>query len=200
MRQVATAWDPRCRLVSLDGAAQILLLPGDPPAPPREAVRAVVAAARRVRPEARIQVVVGDRVAARESLATAAARLRRVARQRLPSASDEPVSARSYSLASLLETLDPRAAAAFVDEQLAGLRAYDHEHGTNLQRVLELALDHHDRGAAASAAFMHRNTFRRQLGKALELVGADLDDPLERLALHVALKLRSRAAPSAPRR
>ncbi|HEX2125968.1 MAG TPA: helix-turn-helix domain-containing protein [Thermoleophilaceae bacterium] len=200
MREVATAWDARCRLLPLDGAAQILLLPGDPPAPPREAVRAVVAAARGVRPEARIHVVVGDRVTAGESLGAAAARLRRVARRTIGSASDVPVSARSHSLASLLETLDPRDAASFVEEQLAGLRAYDREHGTNLQRVLELALDHHDRGTAASAAFMHRNTFRRQLGKALDLVGADLGDPLERLALHVALKLRSRAAPSGRRR
>jgi hypothetical protein len=115
MRQVATAWDAGCRLVPLDGAAQILLLPGDPPVPPREAVRAVVAAARSVRPEARIQVVVGDRVAAGESLAAAAARLRRVARRTIRSASDEAVSARTHSLASLLETLDPRDAAAFVE-------------------------------------------------------------------------------------
>ena len=45
------------------------------------------------------------------------------------------------------------------------------------------------------AAFMHRNTFRRQLGKALELIDVDLTCPEERLALHVALKMRSFDAP-----
>ena len=133
--------------------------------------------------------------------------------------------ARRYSLGCLLETLDPRQASAFIEGQLGGLQAYDHEHGTNLQRVLELALDHDNRNTAADAAFMHRNTFRRQLRRALELIDVDLACPEERLALHVALKMRalrwplgpgesfgmaqantglqrasSRAAPSAPRR
>lgn len=80
---------------------------------------------------------------------------------------------------------------AFVQGQLASLQAYDHEHRTNLQRVLELALDHDSRNTAARAAFMHRNTFRRQLRKALELIDLDLDCPEERLALHLALKLRA---------
>jgi DNA-binding PucR family transcriptional regulator len=37
---------------------------------------------------------------------------------------------------------------------------------------------------------MHRNTFRRRLTQALELVETDLENPADRLALHVALKLR----------
>jgi sugar diacid utilization regulator len=205
MRRAATEWDPRSRLVSLDGATQILLLSEESPEPPNreqpgEAIHSVVAAVRALRPEARIHAVVGDRMVPGERLGIAAARLRRLSRSALASPGDELVWARRYSLASLLDTLDPGEAMAFVEEQLADLRAYDREHGTNLQLVLELALDHHDRNTAASAAFMHRNTFRRQLGRALELVGADLADPWERLALHVALKLRSRAAPSAPRR
>jgi purine catabolism regulator len=111
----------------------------------------------------------------------------------LPSMVDpRPVaSARDHPLARLLERVDARAATSFVHEQLAVLAAHDREHGTNLLRVLELALDHHDRNAAARAAFMHRNTFRRQLRNALELIDADLDCPEERLALHLALKLRA---------
>jgi DNA-binding PucR family transcriptional regulator len=42
---------------------------------------------------------------------------------------------------------------------------------------------------------MHRNTFRRQLGKALELIDVDLTCPEERLALHVALKMRAPGGP-----
>jgi hypothetical protein len=70
-----------------------------------------------------------------------------------------------------------RWATGFVEQQLGVLEAHDRLHGTTLERVLELALDHSDRGAAADAAFMHRNTFRRQLKKALELLGSDLDFP-----------------------
>jgi hypothetical protein len=96
-----------------------------------------------------------------------------------------------YPLARVLDGIDPRDARLFVHDQLAALADYDREHGTDLLRVLELALDHHDRNDAARAAFMHRNTFRRRLRQAENLVGADLACPEERLALHLALKLRA---------
>jgi sugar diacid utilization regulator len=199
MWRAAFEWDGRSLLVPLDSATQIILLAEDGPEGlsverVRGALRSVLAVARSGRPEARIQAVVGDRIAAGERLAPAAARLRTVARRRLARPGDEVVWARRHSLAALLGTLDRREAAGFVDERLALLRTYDRQHGTDLQRVLELALDHRDRNTAASAAFMHRNTFRRQLGKALELVGTDLSDPEERLALHLALKLRGQLA------
>jgi DNA-binding PucR family transcriptional regulator len=92
---------------------------------------------------------------------------------------------------SLARFLDPRDASLFVHDQLAALADHDREHGTDLLRVLELALDHHDRNDAARAAFMHRNTFRRRLRQAEQLAGADLACPEERLALHLALKLRA---------
>jgi PucR family transcriptional regulator, purine catabolism regulatory protein len=202
MRRAAVSWDRRSILVSVDGGAQALLVPEEPAErPSRErlllAIRSVVGAARAVRPEAEIHAVVGERITSRERLPIVAARLRRLARY----AGEDVVWARRYSLATLLETIDPRRASAFVEGQLATLRAYDREHGTNLQRVLELALDHENRTAAARAAFMHRNTFRHQLTRALELIDVDLSCPEERLALHVALKMRdARAAPSARRR
>jgi DNA-binding PucR family transcriptional regulator len=190
MRRAAVDWDRRSVLVSVDRDAQALLVPDDAPGGPNRlrlvaAVRSVLGAVHAVRPEAEIHAVVGDRITSRERLPLVAARLRRLARY----AADDVVWARRYSLASLLETIDPRAAAGFVDGQLAFLRAYDREHGTNLERVLELALDHENRNTAARAAFMHRNTFRRQLAKALELIDVDLSCPEERLALHVALKM-----------
>jgi DNA-binding PucR family transcriptional regulator len=117
--------------------------------------------------------------------------LTRLVRNSGSSVGEEVVCARRYSLAWLLETLDPCAASAFVEGQLADLRAYDREHGTDLQGVLELALDYENRNAAARAAFVHRNTFRRQLGKALELIDVDLACPEARLGLHVALKMRT---------
>jgi hypothetical protein len=99
-------------------------------------------------------------------------------------------SAPCASLAWLLGRLDARQAATFIEHRLAAVVAYDREHGTDLQGVLELALDHPHRNEAADAAFMHRNTFRRQLDRALRLLGVDLGCPEERLALHLALKLR----------
>jgi DNA-binding PucR family transcriptional regulator len=198
MRRAALDWDRRSRLLVVDSGTQALLVPEDAGRERLQAaVRAVVGAVLAVRPDAEIHAVVGDRITSGEPLRVVAARLRRLAR----TGGDEVVSARRYSLAGLLQTLDPRQASAFVDGQLGTLRAYDREHGTNLQRVLELALDHENRNTAARAAFMHRNTFRRQLARALELIDVDLSCPEERLALHVALKMPgSRAVPSAPRR
>jgi DNA-binding PucR family transcriptional regulator len=202
MRRAAADWDRRSRLVVVDAGAQALLVPEDAVEGTsgerlQAAVRSVVGAVRAVRPDAEIHAVVGDRITSRDRLPLVAARLRRLARK----GGEEVVWARRSSLARLLDTLDPRQASAFVDGQLATLRTYDREHGTNLQRVLELALDHENRNTAARAAFMHRNTFRRQLARALELIDVDLSCPEERLALHVALKMRgSRAAPPAPGR
>ena len=191
MRRAAVEWDRRSVLLSVDRDAQALLVPENAPGPPDRlrvlaAVRSVIGAVRAVRPEAEIRAVVGDRVTSRERLPLVAARMRRLARY----GGEEVVWARPQSLARLLETIDPRQTAAFVEGQLAFLRAYDREHGSNLQRVLELALDHENRNAAARAAFMHRNTFRRQLARALELIDVDLSCPEERLALHLALKMR----------
>ena len=230
MRRAALVRDRRSLLVAVDRGEQALLLPegwpeGISSAHVCDAVHSVIQAVRAVRPEAEIRAVVGDRMTSGERLAVVAVRLRRLARYAFARGTDDVVWARRYSLGCLLETLDPRQTSAFVKGQLAGVQAYDHEHGTNLQRVLELALDHDDRNTAARAAFMHRNTFRRQLGKALELIDVDLACPEERLALHVALKMlslgepggsgprcnragsdrwthpaRSRATPSAPRR
>lgn len=208
MRRATHDWDPRSLLVPVDSTAAALLVAEDPfEGSNRErvqsAVHAVVDALRAERDGAEIHAVIGNRVTSRERLSVELARLTGLARYARGPGGDEVVSARRYSLAGLLETLDPRQASAFAEGQLASLRAYDRAHGTNLQRVLELALDHENRTTAAHAAFMHRNTFRRQLAKALELIDVDLACPEERLALHVALKMRApslRGAPSAPRR
>jgi PucR C-terminal helix-turn-helix domain len=203
MRRTARECDRSSLLISLDEATQILLLAEDPPDRPNvehvgDTVHSIVDAARALRPQARIQAVVGDRIPPGERLSIAASSLRRIARRARARPGDDLIWVRRHSLAALLETIEPRQAAVFVEERLVSLRAYDRVHGTDLQRVLELALDHPNRNAAASAAFMHRNTFRRQLRRALELAGVDLDDPDERLALHVALKLRGRRAPARP--
>lgn len=143
----------------------------------------------------RVNAVVGQPIASDEPLSSAAVRLSRLARYALARDGGGVARAPGSSFASLLDTLDARYAHAFQRAQLARIADYDHEHGTNLQRVLELALDHDNRNTAARAAYMHRNTFRRQLRRALRLVDADLACPEERLALHLALKLRALGRP-----
>jgi hypothetical protein len=99
--------------------------------------------------------------------------------------------ARSFALDCLLsDGLDRRRAEDFLRWRLCRLLRYDLDHGTDLAHVLELALDFPRRDDAAHAGYMHRNTFRRHLAQALELVDTDLNDPDDRLTLHVALKLR----------
>jgi hypothetical protein len=100
-------------------------------------------------------------------------------------------SVRSFALDCLLsDGLERRRAEDFLRWRLCRLLRYDLDHGTDLLQILELALDFPRRDDAAHAGYMHRNTFRRHLAQALELVDADLQDPDDRLTLHVALKLR----------
>jgi DNA-binding PucR family transcriptional regulator len=188
--RAAVRHSARGRLISIDRRRQLLLL-ADGRQHVRETIAEVARAIHDRRPEAEIHTVVGQRIRPGEHLEAVASRLSRVERQATAHGCEPIASARHYSLAFLLERLDVSDATAFVQEQLAAVAAYDREHGTKLLRVLELALDHPDRNAAARAAFMHRNTFRRQLRTALELIDADLDCPEERLALHLALKMRA---------
>lgn len=183
-------------LIPVDRVTQVLLFRGDSFRGSdrrwlRDAVSAVLNVVNAGSPGVEMQAVIGDRVGPGAPLALVASRLRRLGRYAFPRGSDPVIWACRDSLACLLERLDPRHVSAFVQGRLAGLEVYDHEHGTNLQRVLELALDHDSRNDAARAAFVHRNTFRRQLDRALELVDVDLDSPEERLALHLALKMRA---------
>jgi PucR C-terminal helix-turn-helix domain len=193
------------RVVTIDRRRQVLLVGEGPRAGTseqhlRETVAEVARAVHDRRPEAKISAVIGQRMRAGEPLDVVASRLSRVERQALARGCEPVASARHYSLACLLERLDAGDATTFVEEQLATLAAHDREHGTDLLRVVELALDHRDRNAAARAAFMHRNTFRRRLRRALKLIDADLECPEERLALHLALKMRTLARGSARRR
>jgi PucR family transcriptional regulator, purine catabolism regulatory protein len=111
-----------------------------------------------------------------------------------PRRDDAPVlQAEQFALDRLLsQSVDRRAAGAFVDEQLGPLLAYDAEHGGDLAHVLEAGLDFPRHDVAARRCFMHRNTFRHRMRMATSVLGRDLDDPDVRLAVHLALKLRRR--------
>lgn len=116
-------------------------------------------------------------------------RLRRYVEARPAGSQGAVVSDRSLMLARLFEGVDRRRVADFVRGQIGALLAYDRAHGTDLARVLEIGLDAPNRDEGARAAHMHRNTFRRHLNHAQELVGLDPDDGDQGLAVHLALRL-----------
>jgi hypothetical protein len=95
----------------------------------------------------------------------------------------------SGRLTELLAAIDRSTALVFVDEQLGPLLAHDRRRGTDLTGELERTLDD-----LASRPIDWPGTrpgpLPAEVGQALELLGADLDRPADRLALHIALKLR----------
>jgi hypothetical protein len=117
-----------------------------------------------------------------------------------PARDDRPViSAREYALDRLLQRIVATPEAPqFVEDRLGRLIAWDQEHGSDLVRVLEAALDFPRHDQAASRCFMHRNTFRHRLRLATRVLGDALEDPDARLAVHVAVKLhRALSTPAA---
>jgi hypothetical protein len=139
-----------------------------------------------------VHAIADERSVSVSHIPSRVSRLRRLQRY-LPYKSGRTLvrSAQSFALDCLLsDGLDRRRAEDFLHWRLCRLLRYDLDHGTDLAHVLELALDFPRRDDAAHAGYMHRNTFRRHLTQALELVDTDLQDPDDRLTLHVALKLR----------
>ncbi len=147
---------------------------------------------RELAPSSGAQAVAADRAVPIEALSREVATLLRLAKLGPRAETSSPVvGAGRYALDRLLwDNVDAREARAFVEDRLGALVAWDGEHGSDLLRVLEAALDfpRHDR--AASRCFMHRNTFRHRLRQAIDVLGEDIDDADVRLAVHVALKLR----------
>jgi sugar diacid utilization regulator len=183
-------------LVPLDHRILVLLFadhgPGDQR---REAVHSwvarVVHEARRTAGLSGVHILAADGSAAPADVAASVDGLLWLTRcQARPWAGAEVPEARSFAVERLLgDSLDRGRARAFVIKRIGRLLAHDGAHGTDLGLTLELALDYPLRDEAARQASMHRNTFRRQLRHALDLVDADADDPDDRLALHVALRL-----------
>jgi hypothetical protein len=83
---------------------------------------------------------------------------------------------------------------------VARLAAYDAEHGTNLMATMRAWLDAFgDVTQAAAAMYIHPNTFRYRLRRLTELSGIDLDDPDQRFAAMLQLRV-VHAADRAPGR
>lgn len=160
----------------------------------------IVAQARTLAPSFPAQAIVGEAAVELAGVSAEVAELDALWRLGPRVERSRPVvTVRSYALERLFwEHLDAAAARRFVDEQLERLTAWDREHRTDLLSVLEAALDLPRHDQAASSCFMHRNTFRHRLQQAEEVLGTKLQDPDERLAVHVALKLHRLLAASSP--
>jgi DNA-binding PucR family transcriptional regulator len=76
--------------------------------------------------------------------------------------------------------------------KLDSLMAQDRHKGTSYVATLRAYLDAFgDLPKASEAMFVHPNTFRYRLKRLIELAALDLDDPEERIVLHLQLHLMS---------
>ena len=92
----------------------------------------------------------------------------------------------------LVEWYANDAARASVAELLAPLDALGERRGRESVRTLRAYLDH--RGSLAAAGqelHLHRNAVAYRMKRITEVLGADLDDPDQRLALHLACRARA---------
>jgi DNA-binding PucR family transcriptional regulator/GAF domain-containing protein len=95
-------------------------------------------------------------------------------------------------LASLMDLTDRDRVETFVDAQIGQLIEYDHRRGADLLHTLEVYLDHSSVTLrAAKALRLHPHSLRYRLKRIGEIQGLDLEDPMTRLAAHLALKLRA---------
>jgi PucR C-terminal helix-turn-helix domain len=188
---------PRALTTLLDGRP-VLLHPGDDGRAAAAWFTRIVRMVRAAAPSSGAQAIMAERPAELASLTSQVADLTGLCDLR-PRAPDDRlvVPAGRYAVDRLLRrTVSGIDARRFVRDRLGPVIRWDREHRTDLTRVLEAALDFPRHDQAAARCFMHRNTFRRHLRHATLLLGADLEDPDVRLALHLAVKLRRTLADS----
>lgn len=191
-------------LVALLRRRIVLLYPvretGARPAEPSAWLAEIVAQARTLAPSFSAHAIVGDAAVELAGVSAEVAELDALRRLGPRAESRGPVvSSSAYALEHLFwANLDAGAARRFVDARLGPLTTWDRERHADLVSVLEAALDFPRHDQAASRCFMHRNTFRHRLQQAGEVLGTTLDDPDERLGMHVALKLHRLLAATTP--
>jgi sugar diacid utilization regulator len=174
----------------------VLLHPGevaDARAPrPAEWFRRLAERVRELSPSSRAQLIAGEGAVELGALSEYVGQLAGLRRLGPRAGGDAMIAWRhEYALDRLLlEIVEPGVAARFVEEQLGALLHSGPQHPMDLVDVLEASLDFPRHEEAARHCFMHRNTFRHRLRLAYEALGRCLDHPDERLAVHVALKLR----------
>lgn len=90
----------------------------------------------------------------------------------------------------LIQIEDEPAAKRFTDKIVGPLVDYDKRHRSSLMETIIAYFEHHGNvSQTAEALYIHRNTLSYRLDRIQEMTGQDLEDPDERLALQLALKL-----------
>jgi purine catabolism regulator len=90
----------------------------------------------------------------------------------------------------LVQLEDELAAGRFSDQIVGPLVEYDRRHRSSLMETIIAYFSHHGNvSQTAEALYIHRNTLSYRLDRIQELTGQDLENPDERLALQLALKL-----------
>jgi len=104
---------------------------------------------------------------------------------------DKPITFDSLGIYQLLLQLeDVPASRRFSDQIVGPLVAYDKNHRSSLVETIIAYFRHHGIiSQTADALYIHRNTLSYRLDRIQELTGQDLENPDERLALQLALKL-----------
>lgn len=197
LAQASSVWEaltPRRSFANVWRGELVLLYAGDIAGPaqrPRveRAVGRVVQALRNADRPLGAWAILAERSVAIDQLALQVRRLERLRHFDGTSGHGAVVDVHSLALDCLLERIGPNSTHAFVRDYIGALIDADRQSGIGLAHTLKLALEHPRRDDAARAAFMHRNTFRRRLQKALEYIDSDLEDPDQRFALLLALRL-----------
>jgi purine catabolism regulator len=103
--------------------------------------------------------------------------------------------ARDAATAGLLAQLDTPGALGWAGALLEPLERHTTRSKLDLISTLRVFLAHNGHiDASAAALGIHRHTLRYRLGRIVELLGADLDDPTARAELWLALRLRETGA------
>ncbi|MEA2445813.1 MAG: hypothetical protein QOJ12_3105 [Thermoleophilales bacterium] len=94
-------------------------------------------------------------------------------------------------IATLIDIANEDAVHRYVEETIGRLLEYDQRKRTDLAHTLETYLDCSGVARhAAKALFLHPHSLRYRLRRIVEIQGIALDDPMARLTMHLALKLR----------
>jgi purine catabolism regulator len=104
---------------------------------------------------------------------------------------DAAVTFDSLGIYQLLVQLEDEPAARRFSDQIVGpLVMYDQQHRSSMMETIIAYFRHHGNvSQTADALYIHRNTLSYRLDRIKELTSQDLENPDERLALQLALKL-----------
>jgi purine catabolism regulator len=104
---------------------------------------------------------------------------------------DAAVTYDSLGIYQLLVQLEDEPAARRFSDQIVGpLVEYDQRHRSSMMETIIAYFHHHGNvSQTADALYIHRNTLSYRLDRIKELTGQDLENPDQRLALQLALKL-----------